>query len=147
MRSLRIYLRQSLPICLFLCLVCLQSPPPPPPPPFLPRNRCPFISRDLSPLMAQKIRVFNAPVLERETSLRRGKGGNAATYPRPLRIHQSSSLQRRASTLLRSATPQRGMPRCYVPEALLLHFFVSSLLQFFSSIIQLPFLFQCRHVL
>ena len=119
---------------------CLQSASESP---LLPRNCFPFISRDPSPSMAQKIRVFNALVLEKETSLRHGKGGEA------VEIWLTGSLQRRASTLLRRATPQRGVPRRCVPEAplhstaLLIAFFALVL----YSIIWLPFLFQYRHIL
>ena len=102
--------------------------------PFLPQNFFPFISRDPGPSMAQKIRVFNIPVLEKETSLRCGKGGYTAAYPRLLKY----------GSLVRCSV---GPPRCYEAlrrsveslaatyPKLLFHFFVSSLLWFFSSIV------------
>ena len=68
---------KSLSIRLSLCSVCLYSP-------FLPRNCFPFISRDPGPLMAQKIRVFNAHIWKRGLRY-------ASAYPRPL---ESANLVR-----------------------------------------------------
>ena len=41
-----------------------------------------FIPRNSGPSMAQKIKTFSAPVLERETLLRLGEGSFVVTYPR-----------------------------------------------------------------
>ena len=51
-------------------------------PPFLPRNRSLFLTRNSGPSMAQKIRTFQAPILEWETSLRHGERSFTAAYPR-----------------------------------------------------------------
>ena len=125
-------------------------------PTFLPQNCFPFISQDPSSSMAHKIRVFNVHVWKRglryattkeatprRRRLRHYEGGYATTkeatprrrrlrrgIPEATGIRQSGLLQHRASTLLRRATPQRGVPRCCVPEAPL-HFSLLSLLWFF----------------
>ena len=84
--------------------------------------------------------------MEKKTSLRRSEGGYVAVYPRLLK----------SASLIRCNV---GPPRCYKALRrsveslataylrLLLHFFVSSLFQVFSSIIQLPFLLLYRRVL
>ena len=105
--------------------------------PLMPRNCFSFISRDPGPSVAQKIRVFNAPVLERETSLSRGKGGYAAAKGATSRLSKSG-IQVRCSVGLHAAVKHYARGSCIL-EAPLLHFFM--LLCFGSFILLFSFLF------
>ena len=96
--------------------------------PILPRKCFPFISRDSGLSMAQKFRVFNASSEKEDLATPR--------HTRSFGIHLAGSLQHRASTLLRSATPHRGVTRSCVPEApaaLLIVFSASGLFFYYSA--------------
>ena len=128
LRSLGIRLHQSLSICLSLCSICLQIP-------FCLKIASLFISQDPSPSMAQKIRVFNTLVLERETSLR-------CDVPEATEICHSGSLQRRPpryyEALRRSveclAAPYRGSTAALLCASLLWFFLLLFSFLFGSNI-------------
>ena len=96
--------------------------------------------------MAQKIKDFNALVMEKETMLHRDEGGYVAAHPRPLEY----SIQVRCNVGLHAATKHyvsawsASLLCARGSTAALLY---ASLLWFFLLSFSFLFLFQYRHVL